>query len=219
MTDYAVARANMVESQVRPNGITDRRIIAAIEGIAREDFVPGNRKAIAYMDDDIPLAAGGGPRYLIEVMAFARMLQQAAVKPGDKALIVGAATGYGAAVTAALAAQVVALESDAALVSEARVNLGHLGNVKVVEGALDLGAKADGPFDVILLEGRVAEVPQSLLAQLADEGRLVAAVGEADMAKACVFTSTRGAIASRDVFDASVAALPGFAKKKPAFVF
>ncbi len=220
MTDYAAQRANMIESQVRPNGITDRRIIAAMEAIAREDFVPGTRKAIAYMDEDIRLSASaGGPRFLIEAMAFARMLQQAGVKPGDKALIVGAATGYGAAVMAALAAHVVALESDAGLVAQARVNLRHLVNVKVVEGPLEAGARADAPFDVIILEGRVADVPQGLLSQLADAGRLVAVAGETEMAKACVFTSTGGAIAARDVFDASVAALPGFVKKKPAFVF
>ena len=219
MTDYAAARANMIESQVRPNGITDRRIIAAMEGIAREDFVPDTRKAVAYMDEDIQLSTGSGQRYLIEVMAFARMLQQAGVKPGDKALVVGAATGYGAAVISALAAHVVALESASALVALARLNLRHLANVKIVEGPLEVGAKTDAPYDVIILEGRVAEVPQGLLAQLADGGRMAAVVGETEMAKACVFTSTGGAIAARDVFDASVAALPGFVKKKPAFVF
>ncbi len=222
MTDYAAARANMIESQVRPNGITDRRIIAAIEGIAREAFVPDSRKPVAYMDGDIQLAPAngtGGPRFLIEVMAFARMLQQAGLKPADKALVVGAATGYGAAVIASLASQVVALESNPELLTQARVNLRHIANVKIVEGRLEAGAKADAPFDVIVLEGRVADVPQALLAQLADGGRLIAVVGETEMAKACVFTSAGGVVAVRDVFDASVAELPGFGKKKPAFVF
>ena len=91
--------------------------------------------------------------------------------------------------------------------------------MKVVEGGLEAGAKADGPYDVIVLEGRVADVPATLLAQLADGGRLVGVVGETEMAKARVYTSTGGAIAMRDAFDASVAALPGFVKKRPAFVF
>ena len=177
MTDYAAARANMIESQVRPNGITDRRIIAAMENVAREDFVPETRKAVAYMDEDIALTANdsaGGERYLIEAMAFARMLQQVAVKPGDRVLVVGTATGYSAAVLAALAAEIVAVESDIRLIREARVNLREFANVKIVEGALEDGSKADGPFDVIVLEGRVDEVSAALLAQLADGGRLIA---------------------------------------------
>lgn len=217
MTDYAAARSNMIESQVRPNGITDRRIIAAMEAIGREDFVPEQRKSVAYVDEDVPLAEAG--RYLIEAMAFARMVQHAAVKPTDKVLVVGAGSGYGAAVLAALGSKVVAVESNPSLAIQARANLRHLSQVKVVEAGLEAGANTDGPFDVIVIEGRVADVPQSLLSQLAEGGRLVAVFGETEMAKARVLTSTGGAIAVRDVFDASVAALPGFAKKKAAFVF
>src|SRR5512137_2367604 len=105
MTDFIAARLNMVESQVRPNGITDRRIIAAMERIPREIFVPESRRAVAYMDEDVPLDAAQGPRALIEVMAFARMLQHALIKPTDRVLVVGAGTGYGAAVIATLAAR------------------------------------------------------------------------------------------------------------------
>lgn len=222
MIDYAAARSNMIESQVRPNGITDRRIIAAMEQIAREDFVPESRKPVAYVDEDVPLAPSDSsrvPRYLIEVMAFARMLQQAMVKPSDKVLVVGAGTGYGASVLSSLGSQVVALECDPGLASEARANLGHLENVKVIEGSLEAGAKGDAPFDVVIVEGRVEEVPQTLLSQLGDGGRLVAVVGEADMARANVYTVSGNAVAVRGAFDASVAALPGFLKKKPAFVF
>ncbi len=222
MTDYAAARLNMIESQVRPNGITDRRIIAALEQIAREDFVPESRRPVAYVDEDVPLTSShsaSGPRCLIEVMAFARMLQQAMVKPADKVLVVGAATGYGAAVLSALGSQVVAVECDPALAAEARKNLSHLANVKVIEGKLEAGAKTDSPFDVIIVEGRVAEVPQTLISQLGEGGRLVAVVGEAEMARANVYTVSGTAVAVRGVFDASVAALPGFEKKKPAFVF
>lgn len=222
MTDFLAARLNMVESQVRPNGITDRRIIAAIEQVPRETFVPESRRAIAYMDEDVPLDPSDkaqGPRALIEVMAFARMLQHAMVKPEDRVLVVGAGTGYGAAVIARIAARVVALESDPGLAAEARRNLGGVSNAMVVEGPLSAGVPEEQPFDVILAEGRIEEVPAALLAQLGDEGRLVAVVGETEMAQACVYTRSGSTTAVRQVFDASVAALPGLRKKKPAFVF
>lgn len=219
MSDYATARLNMVESQVRPNGITDRRIIAAMERIPREIFVPEGRRAVAYMDEDVPLDAAQGPRALIEVMAFARMLQHALIKPTDKVLVVGAGTGYGAAVIAALATRTVALECDPALVAAARRNLEGTPNVVVVEGPLDAGAAAEQPYDVIIAEGRVEDVPQDWLGQLAEGGRLVAVVGDADMAQACVYSKSGTATAVRQVFDASVAALPGLKKKRPAFVF
>lgn len=222
MTDFTAARLNMVESQVRPNGITDRRIIAAVERVPREIFVPESRRAVAYMDEDVPLEASdktGGPRALIEVMAFARMLQHALIKPSDKLLLVGAGTGYGAAVASSLAEQVVALESDPGLAASARRNLEGLGNVILSEGALASGVAASAPYDVIIAEGRVEEVPDAWLKQLADGGRLVAVVGETDMAQACVYTRSGTAVAVRQVFDASVAALPGLKKKKPAFTF
>ncbi len=134
MIDFAAARTNMIESQVRPNGITDRRIIAAMEGLAREEFVPADRRAVAYVDEDVPLAASHGRRYLIEAMAFARLLQHAAVKPTDRVLTIGAGTGYGAAVLAQLSQSVTALESDPALAAEARRNLAGTPGVKLVEG-------------------------------------------------------------------------------------
>ena len=222
MTDFTAARLNMVESQVRPNGITDRRIIAAVERLPREAFVPEGKRAVAYMDEDVPLEPAdksAGPRALIEVMAFARMLQHAAIKPEDRVLVVGAGTGYGAAVIAALAQRTVALECDAALAAAARRNLEGVAGAIVVEGPLAAGVPGEQPFDVIIVEGRVEEVPQAWLDQLSDGGRLIAVVGEADMAKACVHTRSGSAIAVRPVFDASVAALPGLRKKKPAFTF
>lgn len=222
MTDFTAARLNMVESQVRPNGITDRRIIAAIESVARESFVPESRRALAYMDEDVmldPTDRSLGPRGLIEVMAFARMLQHAAIKPSDKVLIVGAETGYGAAVIAQIAGAVVALECDPGLAARAKSSLAATPNVKVVEGPLAGGVAAEQPFDVILLEGRAEDVPQTLIDQLADGGRLVGVVGERETSQACIYSRSGGAIAVRQVFDASVTALPGLKKKKPAFVF
>jgi len=222
MIDFTIARLNMVESQVRPNGITDRRIIAAIESVPRESYVPENRRALAYMDEDVVLEASDasqGPRALIEVMAFARMLQQAAIKPTDKVLIVGAETGYGAAVVSQIAASVVALECDPGLAARAQSNLAGAANVKVVEGPLAGGVAAEQPFDVILLEGRAEAVPQALIDQLADGGRLIGVVGERETSHACVYSRSGAAVAVRQVFDASVAALPGLKMKRPAFVF
>ena len=222
MTNFSAARVNMVESQVRPNGITDRRIIDAMAAIAREEFVPESRRDIAYVDEDIEVApAGGGnpARSLIEAMAFARLVQLAGVKPTDKVLLVGAGTGYGAAVVSRLAAQVVALEDDARLTAIARKALGGCANVKLVEAPLAGGCKAEGPFDAIIFEGRVGEVPEALFADVAEGGRVVAVVGEHDVAKAHVWTTAGKLHTLRLAFDASIAGLPGFEKRRPAFVF
>jgi protein-L-isoaspartate(D-aspartate) O-methyltransferase len=216
MTDFNIARANMVESQVRPNGITDQRIIAAMAAIPRENFVPADRRDIAYVDDDLEIADG---RYLIEPMVFARLVQLAEIKPQDKVLHVGAATGYGTAVLARMAARVVALEGDAALAALARDNLAGESGISIAEGPLAKGCEAEAPFNVMVIEGRVAEVPEALLAQLAEGGRLVAVIGEGEAAKACIWTVKGKVRGQRAAFDAASPALPGFAKKQPAFVF
>jgi protein-L-isoaspartate(D-aspartate) O-methyltransferase len=216
MTNFAAARHNMVESQVRPNGITDHRIIDAMAQVRREDFVPAERRTIAYLDEDVQLKEG---RFLIEPMAFARMIHLALIKPTDKVLVVGAGTGYGAKVIAMLAKSVVALESDPGLLALARGFLAGAGNVEVVEGSLAAGHAAGAPYDVIIVEGRIAAVPESLFAQLANEGRIVAAVGNTDVSKMQIATLTDGHRSSRSAFDVSIAPLPGFAVEKAAFVF
>ena len=222
MTDFRLARENMVESQVRPNGITDRRIIDAMAAIAREDFVPAERRELAYLDEDIPIAAsrdGNPARAMIEPMALARLIHLAAVQPTERALHIGAATGYGTMVLARLAASVVALECDRRLLPALRANVAACGNAQVVEGALENGHKEGAPYTMIFIEGRVGEVPAGLFAQLAHGGKLVAVCGETAMAKACVWTVTDTGQSCRAAFDASVAELPGFAKRRPAFVF
>jgi protein-L-isoaspartate(D-aspartate) O-methyltransferase len=216
MTNFAAARHNMVESQVRPNGITDHRIIDAMAQVKREDFVPAGRKTIAYLDEDVQLKEG---RFLIEPMAFARMIHLALIKPTDKVLVVGAGTGYGARVIAMLAKSVVALESDPDLLALARGFLAATGNVEVVEGGLAAGHAAGAPYDVIIVEGRIAAVPESLFAQLANEGRIVAAVGNTGVSKMQIATLTDGHRSSRSAFDVSIAPLPGFMVEKAAFVF
>lgn len=216
MTNFAAARHNMVESQVRPNGITDHRIIDAMAEVKREDFVPAERKAIAYLDEDVQLKEG---RFLIEPMAFARMIHLALIKPTDRVLVVGAGTGYGAKIISMLAKSVVALESDPDLHALAMGFLAGAENIEVVEGNLAAGHGAGAPYDVIIVEGRIAAVPESLFAQLANEGRIVAAVGNTDVSKMQIATLTDGHRSSRSAFDVSVAPLPGFVIEKAAFVF
>jgi protein-L-isoaspartate(D-aspartate) O-methyltransferase len=216
MTNFAAARHNMVESQVRPNGITDHRIIDAMAQVKREDFVPAERKTIAYLDEDVQLKEG---RFLIEPMAFARMIHLALIKPTDKVLVVGAGTGYGAKIISMLAKSVVALESDSELAGLARGFLAGAGNIEVVEGGLAEGHVAGAPYDVMIVEGRIAAVPESLFAQLANEGRIVAAIGNTDVSKMQIATITDGHRSSRSAFDVSVAPLPGFVVEKAAFVF
>ena len=222
MTDFRLARENMVESQVRPNGITDRRIIDAMASIKREDFMPAGQRELAYVDDDVEIAPGSDgqpPRSMIEPMALARLVQLAAIKATDKVLHIGAATGYGTAVIAQLASKVRALESDTRLTAALRHNLAPYHNVEVVEGPLTTGHASGAPYDIIFIEGRVGEVPEMLFSQLAEGGRLVAVAGEADMAKASLWTVSGQSQSRRAAFDASVAMLPGFAKRRPAFVF
>jgi protein-L-isoaspartate(D-aspartate) O-methyltransferase len=219
MFDFAQARTNMVDSQLRPNGITDSRILDAMQNVKREDFVPEAQRAIAYMDEDVPLKGAATPRYLIEPMAFAKMLQLVEVRESDRVLDIGAATGYGAAVLSALARHVVALESDANLMAAARINLNGMANISLIENVLTEGAVDAGPFDLILIEGRVEHVPEALFSQLTSTGRIVAAFGSRDMAKCCVWSGTGALRTQRAAFDISVASLPGFAKITDRFAF
>jgi protein-L-isoaspartate(D-aspartate) O-methyltransferase len=158
-------------------------------------------------------------RYLIEPMAFARMIHLALIRPTDRVLVVGAATGYGARIISMLAKSVVALESDAELASLARGYLADCGNVEAVEGALAAGHAGGAPYDVIIVEGRIAAVPESLFNQLGNDGRIVAAVGNTDVSDMQIATISDGHRSARSAFDVSIAGLPGFAVEKASFVF
>jgi protein-L-isoaspartate(D-aspartate) O-methyltransferase len=209
---------------VRPNGITDDRVIVAMAGVPRELFVPDDRRSVAYMDEDIllkPRSAVSPARYLMEPMAFARLVQLAALRQTDRVLDIGCGTGYSTAVLAKLAASVTGLECDEELAAGAREILKNLAisNAEVVSGPLAEGSPAQGRFDVILINGRVPEVPQTLFRQLADAGRLVAIVGETAVARSILHTLADGVVGVRTAFDATVAPLPGFASQKPVFVF
>lgn len=214
MADSALQRKNMVESQIRPSDVTDRRITAAMSDIAREAFLPaGLDKSLAYMDGAIP-ASGG--RALLAPRTLARLLQLAAPEAKDNLMIVGAATGYSAAILSRMAKSVVALESDAALAKIARdtIKALGLGNVAVVEGALPAGHPSGAPYDVILVEGALEAVPEALISQLAQGGRLVAIEAAGGIGHAVVTTKTALAVSSRIAFEAGASLLPGFCEPK-----
>ncbi|WP_237154639.1 protein-L-isoaspartate O-methyltransferase family protein [Oryzibacter oryziterrae] len=218
MVDFSVLRTKMVDGQVRTNDVTDLRIIDAMLTVAREDFVPEPRKALAYIDRNLPVGESEKSRVLVHPMVFAKLVQAAGVKATDKVLEVGSATGYGAAVLSRLAGSVVALEEDASFASSATKALSGLGTVTVVTGKLATGAADKGPFDVILLNGSVEEFPSALAAQLADGGRLLLVEGKGNSAVAKVYLRTGKDVSGRILFNASVPLLPGFAAE-PAFVF
>lgn len=218
MADSALQRKNMVESQVRPSDITDRRITSAMSAIAREPFLPaGIDSSLAYMDGAIP--AGNG-RTLLPPRTLARLLQLASITPEDDVLIAGASTGYSAAIVSRIAKRVVALESDEGLLAKAREALRECGaaNVEAVQGALDGGHASGAPYDVIFVEGAVEDLPEPLLAQLAQGGRLIAIQAAIGMGHAVVVTKSGQAVSKRVAFDAGAPVLPGFAKPK-GFVF
>lgn len=216
MADSALQRKNMVESQIRPSDITDRRITSAMTDIAREPFLPqGLDKTLAYMDGAIP--AGNG-RALMAPRTLARLLQLGDIDAGDKVLIVGAGTGYAAAIAARLAKSVVALESDTGLLGIAKVALAGVTNVDLVTGDLASGHAAGAPYDVIVVDGAVEDVPETLIGQLAQGGRLVAIEAGPGIGRAIALTKSAAAVSKRVAFDAAGALLPGFARPK-GFVF
>ncbi len=222
MADTALQRKNMVESQVRPSDVTDRRIARAMLELPREEFVPKAVRSLAYMDSQIPLQpeAVRGSRALTDARTLAKLIQLCDVQSNDMVLIVGAATGYSAAVMSRLAQTVVALESDEHLAQEAARVLQALSldNVVVVHGQLSAGYASEGPYDAILIDGSVDVVPDSILGQLKDSGRLAAVVGENRNSRAVVWRRTGTTTAQTYVFDASAPQLPGF-ERASSFVF
>jgi protein-L-isoaspartate(D-aspartate) O-methyltransferase len=227
MTDVEHQRLTMVESQLRPNEVTDRRILAAMGTLPREHFVPQRLSLLAYMDESIevfPAIDGAPGRFLLAPMPLARLVQLASVEPEDKVLDVGCATGYSTALLAELAKSVIGLEPEPELAEAARSNLRELaiGNATIVEGALTEGCAKEGPYDVILLNGSVQEIPESLLDQLQEGGRLVAILStganNVRPGKAYLFVKIHGEASGLPHFDAGARLLPGFSPT-PAFAF
>ncbi len=217
MPDYAAQRANMVAAQLSTTDVSDPRVRLAIATVARESFVPAVKRAMAYCDLPVEVVAG---RYLLDPRSFAKLLVLAGVRPADRVLDVGCATGYSTAVLALLAKSVVAVEQDGDLVRVASDRLSAVGaeNATVVQGALVEGAKAKSPYDVIVVEGGIEEAPQTLLSQLGEGGRMVAVLRQGAHGRAHLFVRENGRIGSRPDFDASVPVLVGF-HKSVGFVF
>jgi protein-L-isoaspartate(D-aspartate) O-methyltransferase len=213
---YAKARFNMVESQIRTNKVTDPELLAAMSRLPRQIFVPAELAGVAYVDKSLRIAPN---RYLAEPLAIARLLQEAMVSPSDKALVIGAGTGYSAAILADLAATVVAVESDAALAETARSNLAALAvaNATVHAGPLEQGHTAGGPYDVILIDGMISELPKQIADQLAEHGRLVTIQAQEGRTGAgMLYRKLGGSVSGRILFDAVSPFLPGF-EPRPAF--
>jgi protein-L-isoaspartate(D-aspartate) O-methyltransferase len=215
--DYAAARQHMINSQVRTNKVTDAAVIAALSALPRELFVADSHRKLAYIDRPVPIGAG---RRMMETMYLARLLQAAELDPKEKALVVGAGTGYAAAVLSRLVSRVTALESAAELAARARTILGILGigNVTVAEGSLAEGRPSEAPFDFILLDGGAEAVPEALTGQLAVNGRLAVIMMDGSVGHGALWTRADGVVTRRDLFDGETDVLPGFARPK-GFVF
>jgi protein-L-isoaspartate(D-aspartate) O-methyltransferase len=221
MSGFSTARQKMVDGQVRTSDVTDSRIIDAMLEVPREAFVPDNKQALAYLDLDLDVSAAGGPkRYLIKPAVTAKLLQAAAIKGTDKVLVVGAATGYAAALAAKLAGEVTATESDPSLAAKAGTILRQLGcaNVAVRNAPAAEGDPTGAPYDVIFLNGATGIMPEGLLGQLKDGGRLVGIFATFQPPRATIVTRSHGDFGNRTLFDATAPVLPGL-ERLPAFVF
>ncbi|MEH6525316.1 MAG: protein-L-isoaspartate O-methyltransferase [Sneathiella sp.] len=202
---FAEARHHMVLSQLRPNQVTSDRVADAMDTVPREEFVPKELRAVAYLDEDLEVAPG---RFVVEPRVFARLLQEADVKSTDVVLDIGAGTGYSSAVLGQLAQAVVAIDKNPDLVAKASDTLNKLecDNVAIVEGELADGNKKHGPYNVIHINGAIDVVPMSLLEQLTDDGRLVCVLG-GNPGTATVYMRTGDQFFPRKAFDASVPVL------------
>lgn len=201
-------RAAMVSSQLRTNNVSDPRIVAAMEAVARERFVPAERATLAYVDVPIPLSGG---RALNAPLVTARLISESAVEAGEKVLLVGAATGYAAALLAQLGAKVTALEVDESLVTAARAALGKAPGITLVTGPLEAGWRKGAPYDVILIDGAVEAVPAAIAAQLAVDGRLLTGLVDNGVTRLALGRKAGQSVGLVPFADLETVRLPGFA--------
>ena len=217
MPQFAEARRHMVDSQVRPSDVTDRRLQDALYDMPREAFLPRSKSAEAYGDAEVALAEG---RFMMRPRDFAKLVHAAQIKPGELVLDIGCARGYSTAIMAKLAETVVGLEQDKDLFEKAveTLNSVNADNALVVEGELKAGLPDQGPFDVIFVNNAVDDVPQAWLDQLKEGGRLAVMKREGPVGKATIYTRAGAAIGERVVFDGSPTLLKGF-EREAGFVF
>jgi protein-L-isoaspartate(D-aspartate) O-methyltransferase len=210
-------RLHMVNGQLRTADVTDLSVLAAFLEVPRERFVAPARTNLAYFDSDPP-AAGAERRRLLAPRTLALLLQAAAIAPGESALDVGGGSGYSAALLDHIGASVVALESDRGAASFAREALAGCAGVEIVEGDLAAGAKGRGPFDVIVVEGAFEVSPDALLAELAENGRLVGVDCRAGTPEATLIERRAAGFGRRALFETRATALEAF-KRAPSFAF
>ena len=219
MTDFTLARRNMVEGQLRPNRVTNSLLLSVIGALPREKFLPDGLRSVAYSDEDVPLGQG---RFLMEPMVLARLIQTLQPRETDRAMVVASGRGYGAALLARLVKTVVAVESDAVLAAAAAQTWRELGITGIEQkvGPAEQGTAASGPYDVILIEGAVRQLPQAVVDQLVDGGRMATILAGAPgaMGSAQLFVKDGGVASGRPLFDAGTPPLPGFAPP-PRFTF
>ena len=207
---FADMRSAMVDNQLRTNDVIDPAIVGAFGRVARERFVPAELAPLAYIDRPLVLA---GLRRINPPLVTARLLVAADLAPGQRVLLVGAATGYAAALLAELGASVVALESDSALAATARTALSDL-DVAVVEGPLDGGVPDQAPYDRIIIDGGIEQLPAALADQLAEGGVLVTALSEPPVTRLARGVKVGGAVVLRAFADMDAAGLPGFGRPR-----
>lgn len=208
--DFAAARAAMVESQLRPQGVTDRAVLGAMAEIQREKFLPGHTRPLAYSDRAVAIGEG---RFLAAPAVLGQLLTEMNLQRGQRALVVGAGTGYSAAVLRAAGLDVAAIESDAGLAATAR----ELG-VEVIEAPLEAGLAKGAPYDQILIDGAVEYIPDILIEQLADGGRLGGALIDRGITRLVVGRKAGAAFGTLSIGDAGVPLLPGFSRPR-TFIF
>jgi protein-L-isoaspartate(D-aspartate) O-methyltransferase len=208
--EMAALRQTMIDSQLRTVGVIDAGVIAAMDSVPREAFVPPQLAGLAYADAALEVAPG---RFLLEPMALALLLQNARIAPGARVLVVGAATGYSAAVLTAMGARVTALESDKALAKAARA-----AGIDTVEGPLPAGWAKAAPYDVVLFEGAIETLPAAIAGQLAPDGRAAAVIRIDGVGHAHAGPVVGDRIAGRAFLEIAAKPLPGF-RRAAEFAF
>lgn len=213
MADYAALRTMMVDTQIRPADVTKFPIIEAMLTVKRERFVPDNKRSVAYMGEHIEL---GGGRTMLDPRTLAKMLDAATIDQKDIVLDLGCGLGYSSALLARMCEAVIAVEDDADRVAQAERRLGEAGadNVAVIEGVLADGAAKHGPYDIILIQGAVQDVPESLLDQLKEDGRIVAIFAQGALGEVRVGVKVNGAVSWKMNFNANAPILAGFEKEE-----
>ena len=219
MVDFSKARTDMIEGQLSTSGVLNSKVLQAFSKVPREEFLDESQREFAYTDK-VHKLAGATQRYLGTPVSIGKLLELADISKDDIVLDVACGTGYSTALLAQLANSVVAVEDDPELVEKGNEILGQLdiSNAAIVKGPLAKGVAGEAPFDVILIQGAVGEVPASLLAQLREGGRLVAIIGTGNSANAVLHVKTKTGIARIPSRNACMPELVEFALK-PAFAF